>query len=143
MSALLRRLRGLVGLGLFSGVLWTAIGFMITGAIYLIDPADFGPGESPLLMAWYIGRAGVVAGVVAGLTLAVVERRRTLGGLTIARVGAWGALGGFVLPFIAVAPQPMLPIFVVMGAATGVSALALARRGERVALANPSQPLLP
>ncbi|HEU4994175.1 MAG TPA: hypothetical protein VFT29_05120 [Gemmatimonadaceae bacterium] len=54
--------------------------------------------------------------------------------MRLPRVAAWGAAAGLSLPWLAVAPQTMLPFFVVLGAATATAALVLARRGERRAL---------
>jgi len=100
--------------------------------VLLVDPASVDAGEGPLWIAYYFGRAGFVAGVGAGIMLALTERRRSLASLRILRVAFWGAVGGFALPWLAVAPRPMLPLFVVLGAGTATVALLLARRGERI-----------
>jgi hypothetical protein len=133
MTLFLRRARGALGLGLFTGVTWALVGAAIGTVVLVVDPASIDPGESPGWIAYYFGRAGFVSGVVAAVALAVAERRRTIGALSWVRIAGWGALGGFALPWLAAGPQAMLPIFVGLGATTIVSALALAKRGERLA----------
>src|SRR5262245_32096897 len=98
MTSLIRKLRGLAGIGLFTGVAWAVIGAIIGAGVMLIDPASIDPGESPAWIAYYFGRAGFVCGVVAGVVIAVVESRRAFNGLSLIRMAAWGALAGLALP---------------------------------------------
>jgi hypothetical protein len=142
MHSLLRRARGLLGLGLFSGAVWAAVGFTLGLAVLIFDPADVGPGEGPLWIAFYFGRAGLVAGVMAGAVLALAERRASKDPLKLWRLSSWGAIGGFAIPWLAAGPQAMLPLFVVLGAATGTMTWALARRGERLQLREAQRPLV-
>lgn len=127
-----RRLRGLLGMGMFSGALWAVIGAAIGTLVLLIDPASMDEGESVGMLVYYFGRAGFVAGLLSGSLLLVTERRRTVGTLGWGRLALWGAAGGLLLPWLAVGPRAMVPIFIVMGAGTLTGALALARRGERL-----------
>ena len=62
----------------------------------------------------------------------VAEGRRQSAALRLPRLAAWGALGGLAIPWLAAAPQAMLPLFVVLGAGTGAATWALAQRGERL-----------
>jgi hypothetical protein len=94
-------------------------------------------------MAWFLSRlrGGLGLGIFAGITWAVV-------GLAIGTVvllidpasidpgesPPWMAYYFGRAGFVAVVPQAMLPVFVVLGAATISGALALAKRGDRVAL---------
>ncbi len=96
------------------------------------DPASVDAGEGPLWIAYYFGRGGIMAGVVTGLVLAVLERRRSLAALRLPRLAAWGALGGLTIPWLAAAPQAMLPLWVVLGTGTGVATWALAWRGRQI-----------
>ena len=132
MRSFVQKLRGLLGLGAFSAAAWASIGVVLGTIVLLVDPASVDAGEGPLWIAYYFGRAGFVAGVGAGMVLALIERRRALASLRILRVAVWGAAGGFALPWLAVAPRPMLPLFIVLGAGTSTLALLLARRGERL-----------
>ena len=132
MRTFLRRLRGLLGLGAFTGSVWAVVGFVVGVVVLIVDPAVVGPGEGPLWIAYYFGRSGVVAGLVAGGVLALAERRQALASLRVSRLTLWGAIGGLTIPWLAAAPQAMLPLFVALGAGTGAVTWALARRGEQL-----------
>lgn len=136
MTTLLRRLRGLTGFGLFTGAVWAAFGAILGTMVLVLDPASVDTGEGPLWIAYYFGRAGFVAGVVCGSVLALIERGRSLGALRLSRAAVWGALGGLSLPLLAVGPQPMLPLFALLGAGTNCAALVLARRADRRVVAS-------
>jgi hypothetical protein len=144
MPLILRRLRGILGLGLIAAITWALIGAALGTIVLIVDPGDVSPGETPPWIAYYFGRAGFVSGMIAAIVLLVAERGRTLLALRWPRIAVWGALGGFALPWLAVAPMAMLPAFVVLGAATITGALAIAKRGERLSLGDAVQtPTLP
>lgn len=130
MSLFRRRVRGLLGLGAFSGIAWGVIGALIATVALIVDPMTVDAGEGPFWAALIIGRAGFVAGVAAGLALMIAERRHSIRDLRLPRVAMWGALGGLALPWIGAAPSAMIAILAVMGAGTAVGAVSLARRGE-------------
>ncbi len=134
MHTLLRRLRGLLGLSVFTGTVWALVGLALGTVVLIVDPAVVGPGEGPLWIAYYFGRSGLVAGVVAGVVLAAAARYRGSTALRLPRLAAWGALGGLTIPWLAAAPQAMLPLFILLGAGTGCATWVLARRGERLAI---------
>ena len=134
MHTLLRRLRGLIGLGVFTGAAWAVVGFVLGTVVLLVDPAVVDAGEGPGWIAFYFGRGGFVAGVVAGLVLAAAERNRTSATLRLPRLALWGALGGLSIPWLAAGPHAMLPLFVLLGAGTGCATWALARRGDTIAV---------
>lgn len=134
MRSFLRRLRGLIGLGTFSALVWAVFGAVLGSAILIFDPATIDPGEGPLWIAYYLGRTGFVAGIAAGALIAAIGRRKKLLDLSMGAVVAIGALAGAALPWIAFAPRAMLPFLMVLGAGTAATALGLARRGERQAL---------
>lgn len=132
MSPLLRRIRGLLGVGLATGLAWAILGAAIVGAVAVLDPPQVDPGEGPLWATWTLGRAGFIAGVIAAAVLALAERRRSVAGLSLPRAALWGAVGGAALPWI-MAPMAMLPLLTLLGAGTTVTIVGLARRGERLA----------
>jgi hypothetical protein len=66
MSTLLRKLRGVVGIGLTWGVLWAAIGATIATIIGIVDPGSFDPGESRVTLSGIVGFVGLVSGVCFG-----------------------------------------------------------------------------
>jgi hypothetical protein len=134
MRSLIRRIRGLLGLGVFSAMTWALFGAALGTVIFLLDPASVDAGEGPLWIAYYLGRTGFVAGVAAGALIAAIERRKALFDVRMGTVVAVGAVAGAALPWIAFAPRAMLPFLVVLSAGTAASALGLARRGERRSL---------
>lgn len=134
MRSLLRRLRGLLGLGTFSAVAWALFGAALGSVILVVDPASVDAGEGPLWIAYYLGRTGFVAGIAAGALIAAIGRRQALLDLRMGTVIAVGAAAGAALPWIAFAPRAMLPFLVVLSAGTAAAALGLARRGERRSL---------
>ncbi len=138
MDTIIRRIRGLAGLALFAGIAWAAIGAVIWIGVRIIDPASIDPGEGIFWLIYHFGRAGLVAGAVAGLVLAFAERRKSSATIRLPRLTVWGALGGFAIPWLAAGPRAMLPFFVVLGAGTGAVTWALARRGEKLALGEGS-----
>lgn len=136
MRSLVRRIRGLLGLGVFSAATWALVGVGIMLVIGVVDPPSIDPGEGPLMVAYYLGRTGFIAGIAAGVLLAAIGRHKKLLDIPMGAVIALGAVAGATLPWIAFAPRAMLPFFVVLSAGTAASAFALARRGERRALAE-------
>jgi len=132
MPTILRRLRGLLGVGVATGLAWAAFGAVIVAVGSVIDPASVDPGEGPLWAAWTLGRAGFLAGVIAAGVLAVAERQRGLASLSLPRAAVWGALGGAALPWI-MAPMAMLPLLALLGAGTTTAIVGLGRRAERLA----------
>lgn len=94
---MLRRIRGLLGVGVTWGALWGAIGGLIglviglvTGHPYLADP----------IIEWALGMGayGIVSGIGFGALLSLNEGRRTLRDLSLKRVAFWGVLGSALVP---------------------------------------------
>ena len=131
MNMLLRRVRGLLGVGLLTGIAWACVGMLLVAVIRIVDPASVDPGEGPLRAALVLGRAGFAAGLIAGGILAFAERRRHVAELSVRRGIVWGALGGLSLPWLAGAPLGMRPILGALGAGSIAAVVALARHGER------------
>lgn len=140
MPTILRRLRGLLGVGVSTGLVWAIIGAAIVAVGSVVDPASVDPGEGPLWAAWTLGRAGFLAGMIAAAVLSVAERQRGLAGLSLPRAALWGAVGGAALPWI-MAPMAMLPLLALLGAGTTTAIVGLGRRAERLA-AGREQPAL-
>lgn len=94
----------------------------------MLRPHDVGIGEGPIRLAYHFVRCGFVAGLVSGAVLSLAERHRAVLALRGWRLTLWGALGGLGVPWLAAAPQAMLPFFLALGAATGAATWTLARR---------------
>lgn len=143
MKKLLRRIRGALGMGVTWALGWAPFGVPIG----LIMEAVFGLAPGNLVGIWVASLAvlGLLGGAIFSGVLRLAEGRRSFDELSLPRFGAWGALGGLLLGFLAVTaglvgagfgPGLWLRSAVIIGTATFLSAgsasasLALARRTE-------------
>lgn len=100
MSNILRRLRGIFGMGLVWSFVWAVAGAAIGAFESFVlgrAPPQLGPRivvASSVQWATY----GFVLGTLFTIVLAIAERRRTLEQLSTWRLAVWGALAGTVLP---------------------------------------------
>jgi membrane-associated protease RseP (regulator of RpoE activity) len=146
MSGLMRRLRGLLGLGVTWGAGWAGIGAAIGLAIRLVAPPAWG---SPIL-AWALGMGayGFVSGVGFGKLLWFREGRKTLGELSLKRVALWGVLGSAAVPLVfallgafnvgtsALEVAEAMAVTACLGGTFAAGSVVIARKGE---LAAPSK----
>lgn len=137
MKKWLRRIRAAVTMGLIWAVPWAIVAVLIG---WVVDP-----NESMEEMWWVIGAyPGFLGGVLFSIVLAIAERHRTLGELSVRRFGAWGAAAGLVigvLPFILGTPRADIDVarlatvviasFTLMSAASAAGSLALAKRADQ------------
>lgn len=143
LSGLLRRLRGLTGVGLTWGTLWGTIGAGIGFVLGTLDP--FLWQISNPIIDWAVGMAayGFVSGVGFGTLLSLGEGSKRLRELSLKRVALWGILGSAAVPLLFLpffeAGTSILDILGAMGvtAMLGGSfapgAIAIARRAELAA----------
>lgn len=136
MKKWLRRIRGAILMGMTWAILWMPAGLLI-GSI--VDPD--GTMDEPWILVGTL--PGFLAGVAFSVVLGIAASRRRLDELSVAKVGAWGAVAGLMigsLPFVIGDYNPGLPRalpFVVLGSITALSAvsaagsLLLARKSER------------
>lgn len=128
MNNLLRRLRGLAGIGLTWGVLWALFGIALVMGIRVFDPAA--AQEEALLVGRVLGFAGFVSGLAFGTLLAIAERRRSLRTLSVWRAGLWGAIGAAIIPLLTAADDKMVIITMPLGLIFATTSVLLARRAE-------------
>src|SRR5687767_5144720 len=100
MTNLLRKLRGMLGMGITWAVGWAMVMFLIGTIIGIVDPDSIDPGEEPWRMAGVIAVVGFLSGTAFAAILASAERRRKIRDLSVLRSAFWGALGGAVLPLV-------------------------------------------
>lgn len=130
MTTLLRRLRGLIGVGLSWAILWAAVIFAIGTVILIFDPASIDAGEEPWRMALTIvAPVGFVSGVLFGGMLMGAERKKSIRDLSLWRVALWGAIGGAALPLLTGMNDSLVFNTVPLGAIASTVTVALARRG--------------
>jgi hypothetical protein len=130
MDALLRKLRGLMGVGLTWGILWAMVMAAIGVIFWVVDPDSIDPGEGPLIASAIVGFQGFVAGVGFGLLLSFAETRKRMLDLSLIRVAIWGMLASAALPFLTGMPIGMLWFVCLLGAASASASVAIARRAE-------------
>lgn len=124
----LRRLRGLAGIGLTWGVLWALFGVALVLGIRVFDPAS--AQEGALVVGRVLGFAGFVSGVAFGTLLAIAERRRSLQSLSVWRAGLWGAIGAALIPLLTTADDKMAIITMPLGLIFATASVLVARRAE-------------
>ena len=140
MSALLRQLRGLIGISLAWGVLWALVIMAIGAVIQIVDPDSIDPGEGLLVAAGIIGFQGLVAGAGFGLFLALTETRKRILNLSLIRVATWGFLASAALPFVTGMPVGMVWFVCLLGTGSATASIAIAQSAER---RNPAAADLP
>jgi hypothetical protein len=97
---LIRRVRGLLGVGITWGALWGAIGAGIGLVIGLLRPELSTVTGSMVDWALGMGLYGLVSGIGFGALLSLREGRKTLADLSLGRVALWGVLGSAAVPLL-------------------------------------------
>ena len=129
MNKLLRWLRGALGVSLFWALLWIIVGIGIMSVIYVVDPADIGPGEGPGRALPILGFVGLLSGFGFSAVLSIAERRNTLHDLALWRVALWGMLGSAAIPMLIGANPDLAIISGSLGALFAPASVAIGRRG--------------
>ena len=128
MNNVLRKLRGMLGMGITWAVGWTLVMFMIGTIIGIVDPDSIDPGEEPWRMAGIISFVGFLSGTAFAAIFASAERRRKIRELSVLRSAFWGALGGAVLPLLTSMNDSVLTTTMPLGALFAATTVAIARR---------------
>ena len=128
MDALLRRLRGMLGMGITWAVGWAILMFIIGTIIGVVDPDQIDEGEEPWRLALMVGTVGLISGSVFALIFSSAERRKRIRDLSVLRSTLWGALGGAALPLLTSMNDSVLFNTIPLGAIFAASTVAIARR---------------
>lgn len=138
----LRRVRGLFGVGLTWGALWGAIGGAIGAVIGVVSPTAAIYGNPIIEWALGMGAYGLISGMGFGTILSLREASRTLQEISLKRVAMWGVLGSAAVPLLfgamgffeaGVTVMDVLGAMLVTAGLGGLSApaaVAIARRAE-------------
>jgi hypothetical protein len=123
-----KRIRGAVLLGLAWAVAWAPLAVLI--GLLIVDP------DNSMDEMWFVIGAypGFLCGVLFYAALAIAERGRRLGAVSLARAGALGAVSGAlvgVLPFVLGDSETVMPAW--MFAAIVIAVFTLASTGSAVA----------
>lgn len=99
--AILKRIRGAIGMGLTWAAGWAVAGFLIGLSSNLFPSLPwerlFEVFDAPLVM---LAVPGFFGGVLFSVVLGIAARRKKFDELSIPRFAAWGAIGGFLLSLI-------------------------------------------
>ncbi len=96
----LRKLRGLLGVGATWGALWAGIGAVIGFVVGVVNPGVWVWSNPVIEWALGIGAYGFISGVGFGGLLSLREGSRMLGELSLKRVALWGVLGSVAVPLL-------------------------------------------
>ena len=126
----LRRIRGVIGMGLTWAVAWLGLGTI------LMIPLGFTGGQFLMGALWF-GWLGLMGGAAFSVVLQITEGKRAFHELSLPRFAVWGAAGGFLMavPFITTFNTLTnawinVGIAAFLGASSAAGTLALARRAD-------------
>ena len=141
MKKWLRRLKGVLGMGLIWGVIWGLVGGFVMEAI--VDPQ----GKIGDMWPPFFAMLGFAGGTLFSIMLWITEGHRRFDELSLPRFTGLGALGGLLMGGYAAAQlNPTVPFWVravvlisppILCAASATSTLVLARMAERKLDASP------
>lgn len=136
----LRRVRGVIGMGL----LWAAGGAALGGLIELLDnvlPGGLAMAGAVDIWPPALAILGFRRGVLFAVVLGIARGRRRFEELSLAQFASWGAVAGLMLGVIAMAQGAGLAFVAtttLLSAAAGAGSLALARMARGQQLLDPA-----
>lgn len=125
MKAVLRKLRGVMGIGLAWGILWAAIAAAVGLVIGVTDPDSIDPGDAGIPLA--MGIVGLVSGVCFGILLSFAESGKAILDLWLRRAALWGILGSAAFPLLT-GREDQVFILCPIGAVIAMASVAIARK---------------
>lgn len=146
MKQWLRRIRGVIGMGLTWALAWGIVGGGLMEAV--VDPR----GEILDMWPQTLAIPGLITGMLFAGMLALMPGRRRIDDLSMRRVALWGATAGAALAALALAAGalPAVPLLLRAGvivlpmvglsAASAAGTLLIARRAARAERLPPGQP---
>ncbi len=139
MKKWLKRIRGVVSMGLTWAAAWSPFGAILGLVLWVVI------GGTPLLntLVGFVATAatlGFVGGAAFSAVLGIAERRRRFDEMSLPRFAAWGALGGLSVQMVMWLTSPWaatlgdflsfsIPL-ALLGAGSSAGSLALARRAD-------------
>lgn len=120
-------LRTFAGISLSWGFFWAVLTIFVGTVFGLVDPADIGVGEEPIVLAPIIGFVGLLCGGVFGTLLYIFERQKTARDLSLIRVALWGSLVSAALPLVMGKGVSEMIVTVPVGALSALLSVSLLR----------------
>ena len=149
MKGFLKRLRGLIGVGLTWAVGWMGlVGLVVFPVLALLGNPIFSDFGLYLKNVFIVGQLGFIAGGSFGLVLTALERRKKLENLSFTRIALWGGIGGLVLaaisgPTVGGSFLGPIVVFTLLGIGSATGSLALAKKAHRKELTKADEEPLP
>lgn len=131
MHTILRKARGILGIGLTWAVGWALVAFAIGTVIGILDPDSIDAGEEPYRIAGLLALVGLACGAAFGVILSFAERHKKVLNLSVLRAGAWGAIGSAAVPLLTAINNTVAVETGVLGALFAAATVAIARRADR------------
>jgi hypothetical protein len=141
MKKWLRRLRGVLGMGVTWAAGWSVVGTFLwwTLDVLLLGATTAGPLTVLTTFLATFGVIGFVSGSIFSVVLGLAEGRRRFDQLSLPRFATWGALGSALLCLAVLAAESwqmpgtelvLLGFITLMGAGSAAGSLALARKDD-------------
>jgi hypothetical protein len=143
MSAYLRKLRGVIGIGLIWAPIWIVLSVVtigsLIGIIALFNPRVGGSDVEPFKWIAVMGWIGFISGGIFAIFLSLAEHGKALRTISMRRAALWGLLGSAVFPLLT---QRADQVFWTcpFGAVIAMALLDIARKAE-LGEADPSRRL--
>lgn len=128
MTGVMRRVRGVLGMGVIWAIGWAVLGGALMEGV--IDPNGEIVDIWPVLLAIF----GFLGGIVFGVVLGLVAGRRRFDELSVPQFTAFGALAGLLVGIFVMTMGAGLPALLLMTVGCAVSAagsLTLAQQATR------------
>ena len=97
MNALLRRIRGALGMGVTWAIGWIPVGVIYTLTILALTDTPVALGTALWISTKLFAGLGLVAGTLFSGILGIAEGRHRFDELKGGRIASWGAVGGLLL----------------------------------------------
>ncbi|MGI8783293.1 MAG: hypothetical protein ACR2L2_06555 [Acidobacteriota bacterium] len=115
MNKPLRKLLGVMGIGLSWGAVWGALFATLVLIIGIVRPEDIDPGEGAVAVSGIGWLVGFVSGVLFGIILSFAEDRKSILDPALSRVAIWGMLGSAAWPLLTAVDDSMMLILCPLG----------------------------
>jgi hypothetical protein len=135
----LRKLRGVLSIGVAWGAAWATIFAALGLVIKIFRPEIIGPGEGPIRIGAILGGVGGMAGIGFAILLSFAESGKPIRAISLSRAAMWGVLASAVFPILS-GRQDQVLVLCPTGAILAVVGLTIARKAERDNSRQPQHP---
>ncbi len=140
MKKWLKRIRGVLGMGLTWAAGWFGVGVIFLSALLVFGTPPVGTGLAEVVAnSVLLAVAGFIGGAAFSGVLGIAERRRRFDQMSLPRFASWGALGGFLMSMLVLSTGQgsfslvtvvLVSGLTLLGAGSAAGSLALARMAD-------------